>query len=99
MQYCGGLSGLGTAAVVFLAVHGLTDPPPWRWVCGAALLALAGKILFELAAGRAALPTLAGLPVVVSVTSHIAGAAVALVFCAAAKRGPRNAKSGHVSYA
>jgi len=77
MRFCGGLSGLATGALVFLALGGLSDPRPWRWVCGAVLLALAGKTLFELAAGRSVLDTLAGLPVVVSVTSHIAGAATA----------------------
>lgn len=88
MIICGGLSGLATAALVYLALCGLSDPPPWRWVCGAALLALAGKTAFELAAGRTVLDTLAGLPVVVSATSHVAGAASGLAVYAAAKWRP-----------
>jgi rhomboid family GlyGly-CTERM serine protease len=94
MRFCGGLSGLATGALVFLALGGLSDPPPWRRVCGAVLLALAGKTLFELAAGRTVLDTLAGLPVVVSVTSHIAGAATALVLCALVLYTSPNAHEG-----
>jgi rhomboid family GlyGly-CTERM serine protease len=89
MRYCGGLSGLATGALVLLALEGLSDRGPWRWVCGAALLALAGKTIFELATGRSGLATLADVPVVVSVTSHIAGGAAALVFWGAGRMGRR----------
>lgn len=42
LQFYGGLSGLATAAVVFLALHGLREAGLWRWVCLAALLGTAG---------------------------------------------------------
>jgi rhomboid family GlyGly-CTERM serine protease len=90
MDFCGGLSGLATAAMVYLALCGLSDPAPWRWVCGAALWVVAGKIIFELATGGSVFGAFAGLPVVVSVASHIAGASMALAFYAAARMRPRN---------
>ena len=86
MNFCGGLSGLATAALVYLALCGLSDPAPWRWVCAAALLVLAGKTTFELATGRTVLATLDNLPVVVSVASHLAGAATALIFYGAVRK-------------
>jgi rhomboid family GlyGly-CTERM serine protease len=85
LRFCAGLSGLATATVVLAALGGLSDPAPWRWICGAAMLAFAAKTGFELATGRAVLDTLDGLPVMVSVTSHIAGAGAALVFFAAGR--------------
>jgi rhomboid family GlyGly-CTERM serine protease len=85
MRLCGGLSGLATAVIVLLALCGLSDPAPWRWVCGAALLALAGKTVFELVTGCTVLATLADTAVVVSVPSHIAGAVVAAVIYGVAR--------------
>ena len=38
-QY-GGLSGVAMASTVYLALHGLRDAAPWRWI-GVGLLALA----------------------------------------------------------
>ena len=43
LQICGGLSGLATAAVVFLALNGLEVRGAWRWICGAALVLCAAK--------------------------------------------------------
>jgi rhomboid family GlyGly-CTERM serine protease len=80
MKYCGGLSGLAVAALVYVSLYGLADPPPWSWICTATLAGLAGKLLFEVVAGRSIFDTLEALPVVVSVTSHAAGAATALIF-------------------
>jgi rhomboid family GlyGly-CTERM serine protease len=95
MRFCGGLSGLATGAMVLLALHGLSDSPPWRFVCGAVLLALAGKTIFELAAGRSVFDSFAGIPVLVSVTSHIAGAAIALLLYAVAALYKRRKKPVH----
>ena len=47
LAFYGGLSGVATAAVVFLAFHGTREQGAWRWVCAAALVAAVGKILFE----------------------------------------------------
>ena len=41
---------------------------------------IAGKVIFEAVAGRSIYDTLDGIPVVVSVTSHAAGAVTALIF-------------------
>jgi rhomboid family GlyGly-CTERM serine protease len=80
MNLCGGLSGLATAMMTLAALSGLSGAPPWRWVCLAALLGMAGENLLELAAGHSVLVTVNGVPVVVSVANHLAGAATALVF-------------------
>jgi rhomboid family GlyGly-CTERM serine protease len=77
LQMCGGLSGLATAAVVFLALEGSEDEGGWQWMCRAALLLCAAKLLFELIAGRFLLlqapDSLAPVP-----SNHIAGALTAL---------------------
>jgi len=80
MNLCGGLSGLATAMMILAALCGLSDAPPWRWVCLAALPGMAGKILFEAATGHGVFVTVNGVPVVVSITGHVAGAATALAF-------------------
>jgi rhomboid family GlyGly-CTERM serine protease len=80
MTLCGGLSGLAVAAFVYLSVGGLGDLPPWRWVWLAVLAGLSAKLIFEAAAGRSLLDTLDSTTVAVSVTSHAAGAATALMF-------------------
>jgi rhomboid family GlyGly-CTERM serine protease len=85
MRFCGGLSGLATAAITLLALHGLQDPPPWRWICVAALFGVAGKILYEWVTGHCVFVTFDDAPVVVSASSHIAGAATALVWYAQSK--------------
>ncbi len=80
MRFCGGLSGLATAAIALLALVGLSDVPPWRWVCVTVLLGLLGKTVFELVAGHSLFVAFDSAPAVISVTSHIAGVAAALVF-------------------
>jgi rhomboid family GlyGly-CTERM serine protease len=80
MKVFGGLSALATTAIVYLALFGLHDVSPWRWVCLAALLGIAGKILFELTTGRTIFVTTKDIPVAVSVASHISGALIALLF-------------------
>jgi rhomboid family GlyGly-CTERM serine protease len=85
IRFCGGLSGLATAAITLLALDGLSDASPWRWACVAVLLGVAGKIVFELATSHGLFVTFNELPVLVSVTSHIAGAATAIVFFASTR--------------
>ena len=93
MMFCGGLSGLATAAIVYLALWGLSDPAPWRWICAVTLLVLSAKIAFELVAGRTLLGTFDGAGIAVSVASHIAGASTALVFYAASRTNPASRAS------
>jgi rhomboid family GlyGly-CTERM serine protease len=80
LKVFGGLSALATTAIVYLALFGLHDSAPWRWVCLAALLGIAGKILFEMTTGRMIFVTTGNVPVAVSVASHISGAVIALLF-------------------
>lgn len=78
LEICGGLSGLATAAVTFLAVHGLEEKGAWRWICLMALLATSGKIAMEMTTGRFVFvqPGATSFAPVPSV--HIMGALVAL---------------------
>jgi hypothetical protein len=85
MKYFGGLSALATTAIVYLALFGLHDAAPWRWVCLATLLGVAGKIIFEAATGHMMFASVGDGSVTVSVGSHITGAAIALLFYAQSK--------------
>ena len=80
MKVFGGLSALATTAIVYLALFGLHDATPWRWICLAALLGFIGKILYEMTTGHMIFVTTGDVPVAVSVASHIAGALIALLF-------------------
>ncbi|MGA3283497.1 MAG: rhombosortase [Verrucomicrobiota bacterium] len=78
LKICGGLSGVATAAVVFLTLHGLAENGAWRWICLAVLTATVGKIVYETMTGRFIFvnfpdPSLALVP-----ASHIAGGLTAL---------------------
>jgi membrane associated rhomboid family serine protease len=79
MQYCAGLSGLAVAAITFLALHGLSDSPPWRRLCAATLIILALKTSYELISKNSLFGTFNHTPVFVSASSHIAGALAALL--------------------
>jgi rhomboid family GlyGly-CTERM serine protease len=77
LQICGGLSGLATAAVVFLALNGLEESGAWRWICGMALFLCAAKLIAEERTGRfLVLHAPTGFAPVPS--NHIAGALAAL---------------------
>ena len=49
LRFYGGLSGLLTAAVAYVALNGLSDRGPWRWVCIAGVVLLTLKLACELA--------------------------------------------------
>ncbi len=49
MEWFGGLSALATTAVVYLALCGLGEAGPWRWVCLMTLLGFVGKTAYEFA--------------------------------------------------
>jgi rhomboid family GlyGly-CTERM serine protease len=80
MKCFGGLSALATTVIVYLALFGLHDAGPWRWVCLAALLGITGKIIFEMTTGRMIFATTGNISVAVSATSHLTGALIALLF-------------------
>jgi rhomboid family GlyGly-CTERM serine protease len=52
LNICGGLSGLATAAIIFLAATGLKEKGMWRWFSATVLLLAAAKILFEAVTGN-----------------------------------------------
>jgi hypothetical protein len=85
LNFCGGLSGLASGMMTLAALGGLSDAPPCRWVCLAALAGMVVQNLFESVTGHCVFVTVNGMPAAVSVTSHIAGAATALIFFAHTK--------------
>ena len=85
LEIYGGLSGMATAAVVFLTLHGLGETGAWRWICLTILIATSGKILFESLTGRFVFlkpddPSLVLVP-----AGHIIGALTALAVFAWSK--------------
>lgn len=80
MKVFGGLSALATTAIVYLALFGLHDAAPWRWICLITLLGIVGKIIFEMTTGRMMFMNTGNIPVTVCVASHISGAIIALLF-------------------
>lgn len=87
VKWFGGLSALATTAIVYLALFGLHHAAPWRWVCLATLLGVAGKIFFELTSGRMIFVTAGNVPLTVCVASHISGAMIAALFYGVVKFG------------
>lgn len=75
----GGLSGIVTAAVTFLCLHGLDKAGAWRWLCLAVLIILAAKISAELAFGSSFLLGAEPQNFVPVPESHVIGAATALL--------------------
>ena len=53
MSSYGGLSGVATAAVVYVALSGVKERPPWRWIWWGTLLLVALKMILEWATGQA----------------------------------------------
>jgi len=75
----GGLSGVVTAAVMFLCLHGLDETGAWRWLCLAVLACLVAKIGAEMALGSSFLFTTEPQNFVPVPESHVVGAAAALL--------------------
>lgn len=81
MTRYGGLSGIATAAVTYLALHGINDPPPWRYVAVAILIGLVVKFAAEFGAGQSLMPGVEHARFRTVPLSHAAGAlAAALAF-------------------
>jgi rhomboid family GlyGly-CTERM serine protease len=82
LQLYGGLSGIACGAVVFLALHGLRDAGPWRWICLTVLLLTTGKIILESAMNVFAFLKVDNVPFSPVPLSHVLGALTALlIFC------------------
>ncbi len=73
VQFYGGLSGVATGAIIYLALHGLKESGPWRWICVAALVLIAGKVLLESITGRFIIAATGSVPFVPLPLSHIVG--------------------------
>jgi hypothetical protein len=80
VQIYAGASGIATAAIVYLALNGLTEgheTRAWRAMCLAGLLLVLAKIVSEFVTGRSLFVDTAGQGLIVSPTSHLVGALVA----------------------
>lgn len=80
-QFYGGLSGVATGAIIYLALHGLREPAPWRGICAGVLLLTVGKVLVESLAGRFIIGATGSVPFVPLPLSHVVGGlSAALLF-------------------
>lgn len=86
----GGLSGVVTAAVMFLCLHGLDETGAWRWLCLAVLVCLVTKTGAEMALGSSFLFTTEPQNFVPVPESHVVGAAAALLLFLRTKRTARH---------
>lgn len=77
VQFYGGLSGVATGAIVYLALHGLKEAGPWRWICLAALVLIVGKVILESITGRFVIGASGSIPFVPLPLSHIVGGLMA----------------------
>src|SRR6266850_463938 len=85
MRFYGGASGIATAAVVSLALHGLAEDGLWRRICALALAAVVVKIIAEFATGQSLFLGSAGGELVNCPLSHLTGGVVAVLGCGVAR--------------
>jgi rhomboid family GlyGly-CTERM serine protease len=100
VQYFGGLSGLATAAVIFVALHGLAGPD--RSLCRVALLAAAAKVAWEWTTGASLFASFPDRTIIPSPLSHLTGALIATAFygcCAKTDPHRRRSEPAHDSSA
>lgn len=72
-QSYGGLSGVATGAIIYLALHGLREPAPWRWMCAVMLVLTVGKVLGESMTGRFIIGATGSVSFVPLPLSHVVG--------------------------
>lgn len=82
LQFYGGLSGVVTAAVVYLCLQGMTESGGWRWLCAAMLTGLSAKLWIELVSGKSLLMIVGSVNFVAVPLSHLTGAVVAVILFA-----------------
>lgn len=82
LQFYGGLSGVVTAAVVYLCLQGITEQGSWRWLCAAMLAGMAAKLWIELVSGKSLLMFVGSGNFVPVPLSHLTGAIVAVILFA-----------------
>lgn len=91
----GGLSGIVTAAITFLCLHGLDKAGAWRWLCLGVLICLVGKIGVELALGSSLLAGIEPDNFVAVPESHVVGGVTALLLFLSTRDGV--AEAGQVN--
>ena len=79
LHYYGGLSGVVTAAVTYLCLHGITEKGTWRWLCAAVMAGLAVKFWIEIALANSLLLAVSTEAFVPVPLSHLIGAVAALL--------------------
>lgn len=79
IHFYGGLSGVVTAAVTYLCLHGLFEKGVWRWLCSAMLAGLTAKIGVELMLGHSFLLATSAEEFVPVPLSHLAGGMTAAI--------------------
>lgn len=92
MFYFAGLSGVASAAVTYLCLHGLTEKGAWRRLCVVVLAGMTAKIGIELALGKSLLFETGTQGFVPVPLSHLVGAGTALLLFALvhlSESGPR----------
>ena len=78
LHYFGGLSGVVTAAVAYLCLHGVSEKGTWRWLCAAMMAGLVAKFWIEIALGNSLLLTVSNEAFAPVPLSHLMGAVTAL---------------------
>ncbi len=79
IHFFGGLSGVVTAAVTYLCLHGLFEKGVWRWLCTTMLAGLTAKIGIELMLGHSFLLATSAEEFVSVPLSHLAGGITAII--------------------
>ena len=79
LHFYGGISGIVTAAVTYLCLHGVSEKGTWRWLCAAMLAGLAAKFWIEIALGESLLLAVSTETFVPVPLSHLIGAITALL--------------------
>ncbi|RKZ42440.1 MAG: rhombosortase [Candidatus Parabeggiatoa sp. nov. 3] len=77
MIYYGGLSGLASGSIYYLALLGLRESPPWRLVCIVTLFFIPIKIVLEIEINQSIFAY--SQPFTIMPHSHIIGCLVALI--------------------
>jgi rhomboid family GlyGly-CTERM serine protease len=90
MFYYAGLSGVATAAIVYLCLHGLSEKGAWRWVCAAALLGLGIKMGIEFTFNESLLFSAGSSEFLPVPLSHLVGAGVALFLFVLSRSSAKN---------
>lgn len=90
MWYYAGLSGVATAAIVYLCLHGLAEKGAWRWVCAAVLPGLSIKVGIELTFNESLLFAAGSGEFLPAPLSHLVGAGAALFLFVLSRLRARN---------